>query len=199
MPFAAFIILLILLVGALPCNGLIVGRLPYREILSLNMQRKAILPAEIPPPPKLNRASLPAMLAGGILFFVTSVPPAQRKFADELLKQSQETLRCDPTVSMELGMGIESGGVYAASYMPYCKEKIKYRSKNVDRLIIQFQINGGNVWAQGVAYGIRECEGCNKVQLLMLEVANMDAILNNKSFRIPLAFPVDETIATEGQ
>ena len=197
MPFYA-LVLLVLLIGI--SDGLIGSRLPYyRGQWLLQMHRKTISPADIPPPPKLNRASLPAMLAGEIFLFATSVPPTQRNFADELLKQSQEALRCDPTVSMELGMGIESGGIYAASYTPNCKEDTKFRSKNVDRLIIQFQIDGGNAWAQGVAYGIQECDRPNKVQLLMLEVGNMDAVLNGKSLMIPLVFPDDETTTFEGQ
>jgi uncharacterized protein YjeT (DUF2065 family) len=137
--------------------------------------------ASIPPPPDLKRTSLPAMLAGGLFLFATSVPSEQRKFADELLQLSEDALRSDPTVTMELGMGIEFGGVYASSYAPYSKECITFE----DRLVLQFQINGGNAWAQGVTFGAREIN-TGKVRLLALEVANMDAVLSDQSFKVPL-------------
>ena len=73
---------------------------------------------------------------------------------------------------MELGPGLEAGNVYASSYA---------RSQNVDQLVLQFQINGGNAWAQGIGYGIQDENG---VKLISLEVANMDAVLNNQSFRL---------------
>jgi uncharacterized protein YjeT (DUF2065 family) len=137
--------------------------------------------AYIPPLPDLKRVSLPAMLAGGLFLFATSVPSAQRQFADELLELSEEALRSDPTVAMELGMGTESGGVYASSYAPYSNECKTFE----DRIALQFQINGGNAWAQGVAFGAREIN-TGRVRLLALEVANMDAVLSDQSFQVPL-------------
>ena len=55
------------------------------------------------------------MLAGGLFLFAASVPRSRREFASELLGLAQQALRSDPTVSMELGMGVEAGGVYASS------------------------------------------------------------------------------------
>ena len=152
----------------------------------LLMQRSSI-GASIPPPPLLKRASLPTMLAGGLFLFATSVPSSQRKFANELLDLSEEALRSDPTIVMELGMGVEAGGIYASSYVPYHKERTLLWGKNVDRMVLQFQINGGNAWAQGVAYGARECSEKGRITLLSLAVANMDAVLNDQSFQVPFA------------
>jgi len=133
------------------------------------------------------------MLAGGLFLFATSVPSSRRAFADRLLELSEDALRSDPTVAMELGMGIEAGGIYACSSgggggggAAACL----YRGSEVERLVLQFQIDGGNAWAQGVAYGVRDV-GDGRVTLLALEVANMDAVLNDRSFRIPLKLSDD--------
>eukprot|EP00984_Skeletonema_dohrnii_P032347 scaffold26327_cov72-Skeletonema_dohrnii-CCMP3373.AAC.1 len=75
---------------------------------------------------------------------------------------------------MELGPGIEAGNVYASS---------KGTVGDVDQLVLQFQINGGNAWAQGITYGVEDENG---LRLVALEVANMDAVLNNQSFQVPL-------------
>ncbi|KAL7490883.1 hypothetical protein ACHAWT_000699 [Skeletonema menzelii] len=127
-----------------------------------------------PPPPELNRVPLPVMLAGGLFLFATSVPSSQKSRADKLLRLAQEVLRSDPTVTMELGPGIESGNVYASS---------NGKDGEVHQLVLQFQINGGNAWAQGCLYGVEDETG---VRLISLEVANMDAVLNNQSFQVPL-------------
>ena len=123
---------------------------------------------------RFKRLSLPAMLAGGLFLFATSVPSSQRSRAERMLRLAQEALRSDPTVTMELGPGIESGNVYASS-----SDKVG----NVDQLVLQFQINGGNAWAQGVLYGVEDENG---LRLISLEVANMDAVLNNQSFQVQL-------------
>lgn len=138
----------------------------------------------IPPAPELKRVPLPAMLAGGLFLFAKSVPRAQRKFADELLKVSESALRSDPTVVMELGMGVETGGIYASSHA-------STGQNGLDQLALQFQINGGNAWAQGVAYGVQYKQG-GRVALLTLEVANMDAVLNGQAFQIPLDMLSDD-------
>jgi hypothetical protein len=158
----------------------------------MNNMQPIVNSTNIPPAPELKRASLSSMLAGGIFLFATSVSPGQRKFADQLLTLSQEALRSDPTITMELGMGIESGGVYTSSYISNRDDEDAFQGRTVDRLIVQFQINGGNAWAQGIAYGIRDCLEPEKVRLLTLEVANMDAVLNNQSFKVPLVI-VDNT------
>lgn len=128
----------------------------------------------LPPPPELKRVPLPAMLAGGLFLFATSVPSSQRGLADQILRLAQDALRTDALVLMELGPGLEAGSVYASSYA---------RSKNVDQLVLQFQINGGNAWAQGIGYGIQDENG---VKLISLEVANMDAVLNNQCFQLDI-------------
>ena len=139
----------------------------------------------IPPPPELKRAPLPVMIAGGLFLFATSVSSSQKTFAERLLTLSEAALRSDPTVVMELGMGVEARGVYASSHT--CDGGAVYRGQNVDQLVLQFQINGGNAWAQGVAYGVRDGDSRQGgVTLLTLEVANMDAVLNGQSFQIPL-------------
>ncbi len=137
------------------------------------MQMK-VTPVTPPPPPELKRVPLPVMLAGGLFLFATSVPSSQRSRADKLLKLAQEALQSDPTVTMELGPGVEAGNVYASSNGVV---------GNVDQLILQFQINGGNAWAQGITYGI---EDDSSLRLISLEVANMDAVLSNQSFKVPL-------------
>jgi hypothetical protein len=131
-------------------------------------------PVIIPPPPELKRVPLPVMLAGGLFLFATSVPSSQRTRANKLLQLAQEALRSDPTVGMELGPGIEAGNVYASSYATF--------GNNIDQLVLQFQINGGNAWAQGITYGVEDENG---LRLIALEVANMDAVLNNQSFQVP--------------
>ncbi len=83
----------------------------------------------LPPPPELKRVPLPAMLAGGLFLFATSVPSSQRGLADQILQLAQDALRTDALVLMELGPGLEAGNVYASSYA---------QSKNVDQLVLQF-------------------------------------------------------------
>mmetsp|Transcript_38947 Transcript_38947/g.83903 ORF Transcript_38947/g.83903 Transcript_38947/m.83903 type:complete len:233 (+) Transcript_38947:96-794(+) len=149
-------------------------------------------PSSPPPQPKLKRIPLPVALAGGLFLFATSVPPSQKKFARKLLALSEETLRSDPTIAMELGMGIEAGGVFASSYIDGAGSDgadALWGERTVDRLVLQFQINGGATWAQGVAYGVQDRNDCGEddgVTLLALEVANMDAVLNGQSFQVPL-------------
>ena len=155
-----------------------------------------------PPPPELKRVPLPAMLAGGLFLFAASVPRSRKEFASELLGLAQRALRLDPTVSMELGMGVEAGGVYASSSGRALVEGGggAARTRTWEQLVLQFQITGGNAWAQGVAYGVREVGSLGggardgdggKVHLLALEVANMDAVLNGESFQVPMTVAID--------
>jgi hypothetical protein len=88
---------------------------------------------------------------------------------------------------MELGMTLEAGGVYTSSYSKQKSEELG--GGILEQLVLQFQINGGNAWAQGVAYGVRISNGeetDQEVRLVCLKVANMDAVLNGQSFRVPL-------------
>ena len=169
------------------------------------------------------------MLAGGLFLFSSSVPRKQQQFAKQLLTLSEDALRNDPTVGMELGSGLEAGGVFASSFGKVAvttttnsstsssstayninddnnideqNQSTSTASVEVEQLVLQFQINGGNAWAQGVAYGIRPSSSLgkingngnnyknnseeNEVKLLSLEVANMDAVLNGQAFQLPL-------------
>lgn len=153
-------------------------RCPHTESLTQlpsSSQHENVKPVTPPPPPpELKRVPLPVMLAGGLFLFATSVPSSEKSRADKLLKLAQEALQSDATLAMELGPGIEAGNVYASS---------KGVVGNVDQLVLQFQINGGNAWAQGITYGVEDDNG---LRLISLEVANMDAVLNNQSFQVPL-------------
>jgi len=182
-------------------------------------EARAAAPIPPPPPPELQRVSLPAMLAGGLFLFPSSVPKRHKSFASQLLSLSEQALRADPTVCAELGMGVEAGGVYASAYASASVSESgqathtrSQRGGAVEQLVLQFQIAGGNAWAQGVAFGVRE-EGASveaeanknddaggdaaadddddgRVRLVSLEVANMDAVLNGVSFEVPIYIPI---------
>lgn len=80
-------------------------------------------------------------------------------------------------------MTLEAGGIYAASYSTL-KSK-DFGDDALEQLVLQFKINGGNVWVQGLVYGVRannDEDDDQKVGLVYLEVANMDAVLNDLSF-----------------
>ena len=132
-----------------------------------------------------------------MFLFASSVPQQDRAFANALLEQAQAALRNDPTITMELGYGVEAGGVYASQRTQYVSEN---EGVNYDQLVLQFQIEGGNAWAQGVAYGIRPYSSdgpgsddkdttTSNVQLVSLEVANMDASLNGTPFEVNIPLP----------
>lgn len=134
------------------------------------------LSMSFPEPPALKTLPLPVILAGGLFLFRSSVKPQNREFADELLAVVQRTLRADPVVSMELGQGIETGGVYASTATS-TEMNDSDGKKQVDQLVLQFQINGGNAWAQGVACGLKDSDTDSNVRLVSLEIANMDAMM----------------------
>ena len=150
------------------------------------------LPFEPPPPPEFRPKPLPVILGGGLFLFATSVPSASRDFADELLTQCQDALRADPTIGMELGQDIETGGVYASKTATTVLQQDNTPT-NIEQLVLQFQIEGGNAWAQGIAYGIRRqlseasitSPSINSVPLVSLEVANMDASMNGTPYTVP--------------
>ena len=116
----------------------------------------------LPDRPALRPPPLPIKLAGGLLLFGTSVPAQSKVQAQELQELAQRALRSDPRVTMELGMGIEAGGIFASA-------------ASEDGLVINFQINGGNSWAECTAFG--KCGG-ESVELIDLTVANMDAAMS---------------------
>jgi hypothetical protein len=140
-----------------------------------------------PKPPNFVPKPLPLLLGGGLFLFMNSVKRQDKEFAQDLLAQSQTVLRADPTVTMELGQGIETGGVYASQ---------SSETASVKQLVLQFQIEGGNAWAQGVAYGIKGGDDDAKIQLVSLKVANMDASLKGTPFDVPIPIndqDIDET------
>lgn len=67
-----------------------------------------------PPPPPFTPKPLPVILGAGLFLFASSVKGSDRAFAKELLQQSQAVLRQDPTIVMELGQAVETGGVYSS-------------------------------------------------------------------------------------
>lgn len=120
--------------------------------------------------------------------FASSVPKKDKPFAEAILEQAQAALRSDATIGMELGLGVETGGVYASRFAT---------SGNYDQLMLQFQIEGGNAWAQGVAYGVRRD---NKVRLVSLQVANMDASMSGTSFEVQIPTPATmEEVESENE
>eukprot|EP00563_Minutocellus_polymorphus_P001350 CAMPEP_0181032564 /NCGR_PEP_ID=MMETSP1070-20121207/6806_1 /TAXON_ID=265543 /ORGANISM="Minutocellus polymorphus, Strain NH13" /LENGTH=244 /DNA_ID=CAMNT_0023109963 /DNA_START=332 /DNA_END=1068 /DNA_ORIENTATION=- len=163
-----------------------------------------------------RRRAVPLRFA---FLFPSSVPKRHKSFASQLLSLSEQALRADPTVCAELGMGVEAGGVYASAYASASVSESgqathtrSQRGGAVEQLVLQFQIAGGNAWAQGVAFGVRE-EGASveaeanknddaggdaaadddddgRVRLVSLEVANMDAVLNGVSFEVPIYIPI---------
>lgn len=141
-----------------------------------------------PPPPKFRPKPLPVILGGGLFLFMGNQgrTPQDRLLTETLLQQAQDAMRQDPTITMELGCGIETGGVYASQ---------KTNNGSYDQLVLQFQIEGGNAWAQGVAYGVRSRSSSSRgeiIQLVTLEVANMDASINGTPFEVPIQMALGE-------
>ena len=142
-----------------------------------------------PPPPPFEPKPLPLILGAGLFLFRSSVSADDRPFADELLKLSELAMRADPSVTLEFGPSIESGGVYASQRA----RRVVIGKKNttddedvvIDQLVLQFQIEGGNAWAQGIAYGIRRGGPNVPVELVSLQIANMDASMNGTPYQIP--------------
>ena len=96
-----------------------------------------------------------------------------------MLHCSQRLLASN-TVSVLLSamrQGVETGGVYSS-----LRETTK---DGIEQIVLQFQIQGGNVWAQGLAYGIKSLDQ-PALRLVSLQVANMDASMNGTPFNIPI-------------
>jgi hypothetical protein len=121
---------------------------------------------------------LPIILGAGLFLFSTSVAKKDKEFAAAILQESQTAMRADPTIGMELGQALEAGGVYAS-----LSTTADVSGQTYKQLVLQFQIEGGNAWAQGVAYGVQAFPGGN-YELVSLEVANMDATMNGTPFEI---------------
>ena len=135
---------------------------------------------------------------------------ADKAFSKEILKAAEDVLRVDPLISMELGLGIEAGGIFASSssftnsvvvvavnendngngndgdncesesessVTTTTKSKSTTTTIKIHQMVMEFQLNGGNAWAQAKVHGIKYGE-TGPVQLLSLGVANMDASLS---------------------
>jgi len=90
---------------------------------------------------------------------------------------------------MELGTGLEAGGIFSSASSD---EEAWVAGPTVDedqgdgdddgstvsirQLLMEFQINGGNSWAQCRCHGLKI--GSDGVQMVYLGVSNMDAALN---------------------
>ena len=136
--------------------------------------------------PEFKQVPLPIKLAGGLFLFGGSVGRKDRAFADELLALAQRALNEDPAVTAELGYGLETGGVYASA---------ADGDSEARRLVLQFQIQGGNLWAQGTARGIRRDPNA-PAELLELSVTNMDgAMMGDGGARVRLA-PSGDAVAS---
>jgi hypothetical protein len=177
-------------------------------------------PLLLPPPLPIKSIPLPVKLAGGLFLFGASAFQNEndRVLREEILKLAEDFLRADPLVSMELGLGIEAGGVFAslssvhwalvetessssssidssgdedsrapgttaassAAAPAPTPKRTTTSTKQVTQMSMEFQLNGGNSWAQarvsGIRYGTQNDD--SPVQLISLGVANMDASLN---------------------
>jgi hypothetical protein len=129
----------------------------------------------LPPAPKLNSPPLPTKLLGGLILFSTSVKKRDKLLSKSLLLKAQDILQKDPLLSMELGLGLESGGVFSSN---------SSIESGVHQLVMEFQLNGGNSWAQCRCHGFQILNEMGsqdeeeQVQIVSLRVSNMDAALN---------------------
>lgn len=131
--------------------------------------------------PPLNSIPLPAKLAGGLFLFQTSVKGRDKELSKEILIQAESVLRNDPLISMELGTGLEAGGVFSSSSSIDEDEGIR-----IHQLVMEFQLNGGNSWAQCRCHGVKYCanesggdlNSQDTIELISLSVSNMDAAFN---------------------
>ena len=81
---------------------------------------------------------------------------------------------------MELGPGLEAGGVFSSN---------SSINKDMKQMVMEFQINGGNSWAMAKVHGVKKGNG--EVFLVSLDVSNMDAALMGGSVQIKLP-PIEE-------
>ena len=155
--------------------------------------------APLPPPLSLKSIPLPVKLAGGLFLFGASAVANEddRAMRQEILRLAEDVLRADPLISMELGPGIEAGGIFASVSSLHravvattettrasesddpAANRTSTAALPVRQMSLEFQLNGGNSWAQARVSGIRYGKGRDSpVQLISLGVANMDASLN---------------------
>ena len=147
-------------------------------LLLLLMRAPVVAPFSFPsstpcsPTPDLKSIPLPVKLAGGLFLFQTSVKGRDKELSKEILIQAEAILRQNPLICMELGTGLEAGGVFSSS---------SSIEDGVHQLVMEFQLNGGNSWAQCRCHGLRfsgDNRNISPVELISLSVSNMDAALN---------------------
>lgn len=152
-------------------------RIQHQQGLGTDLSLKAVASTFFPPPPDFTPAPLPLILAGGLWLFRTSVPAPDRDLCTALLEQAQQVLCQDPLVTGELGQGLETGGVYASQRTT--------STAGWEQLVVQFQIEGGNTWAQGLCYGAMPAGNKDRrIQLVSLSVSNMDSSMNRTPFQV---------------
>ncbi len=149
------------------------------------------LHSPIPPKPVLKSIPLPAKLAGGLFLFQTSVKKRDKQLSQEMLLMAEEILRKDPLIGMELGPGLEAGGIFSSS---------SSIEDGIHQLVMEFQINGGNSWAQCRCHGLkfegRQNQSSSDIEqddgtakLVSLSVSNMDAALNGGWVEVAVPVP----------
>jgi hypothetical protein len=146
--------------------------------------------------PQLQQIPLPLKLAGGLFLFRSSVAPENKALAAEALAAAQAALNADPLVTSELGAGLEAGGVFASSACDDDEGRL---------FALNFQVSGGNLWAEASARGIKRRRGGSSqadfstpFELLDLTVSNMDAALTGGLPSIRVALPSRTAAANTG-
>ena len=154
--------------GLLAVLLLSLGSIPFRHCSALSVVA----------PPELTSLPLPVKLAGGLFLFASSVSKSDQDMCQALKERAQTVLNQDALIQMELGTGLELGGVFACtSSSSRMDDDDNNRTKS---MILECQVNGGNSWAQARIYGTSSSDDDDgsSVRLLSLEIANMDASLN---------------------
>ena len=159
----------------------------FAEGLSSSPRQQRRLSQQLPPPPKFQSIPLPVKLAGGLFLFQSSVKDRKDKeLSKQLLRQVETIINQDPVVLMEFGPNLECGGIYSSS-------SSVDRKTGIHQLIMEFQINGGNAWAQGICHGYDTVTTTTlnepkqqQPTVLSLGISNMDAALNGGWIDIPI-------------
>eukprot|EP00979_Chaetoceros_neogracilis_P002002 scaffold361_cov265-Chaetoceros_neogracile.AAC.12 len=147
----------------------------------------------LPPAPTLISPALPIKLLGGLVLFGTSTSKRDKSLTKQLLLKAQEILERDPLICMELGRGLEAGGVYCSS---------SSIQGGVHQLVMEFQLNGGNSWAQCRCHGFQILkDDVDLVEVVSLKVSNMDAALNGGwvDLSIPKAYDDNDNDDEQGE
>lgn len=140
----------------------------------------------LPPIPELVSLPLPAKLFGGLLLFSSSVKGRDKNLAQKLQLKAQNIINLDPLLSMELGRGLEAGGIFCSTSSIDDVTLSNAQVASCHQLIIEFQINGGNSWAQCRCHGYQlktsdrnaSSDSENDIHMVSLRVSNMDAAFN---------------------